>query len=834
MNVAEISELIQIADTQIQAKQGRSLTIQQKEILRQALEGKRLKDITIEGYSDLTVQQLYCPELWKLLSDATQQKVSIRTVTLVLKNLKQQVCLESNLPPAISASVVPPIRESAKEPARESARAFTREPVAPEVPIAHCPPTSPSPLPRQRVRHNLPTPTHSRFIGREPEIARLLELLSPRHGAHLISIDGVGGVGKTSLVVEVAYRCLQASQNSDETFHGFPVFDVIIFTSAKQNFLTPFNLLQRVSRPHRTLQDIFRQVARTVGGIDITGVNFEDQIEILKDTLSTLQTLLIVDNLETVEEQQDILSFLYYDLPPTVKAVITTRRQGVFVPLRLPALSEPEALQLIEYETAEKGVLLNQEERKTLYQRTGGIPIAIHYAIGQMVSRYSVQCVLEQLSQASNDVTYFCFENSVASVREQPAHRVLMALTFFATPVQRQTLLEIALPEIHSESGVQPSTNKPAEEPFAQLQELSLIWQTQTGYTMLPLTREYVATELQACPEFESVARERWVNWCLKLVQRHGGQNLWDWQSQNDVLAAEWSNIQIVLDWCMSQNRYDDLCKFWQCLDAHVYLQGSRQDRLKCWGEQLEWMDWLIQVAKSRDLSFAIRIMASRGWICTTIGQPDTLAEADRLYAEAWSLNQTLEPNSDQQQRALSLAVELAILRVHQGRFAEMQPWIDRATVLLNQQKMSDPDRAMYLSRICYYQGRVNFSQKDYAQSEVHFREAIKYAQIINWQKVIHRARNWLADIAMSQRDYVTATQILQEEYQYAELSHDIYQMACCQQSLAQLAKIQNQLEQACTWALQALDNFEKLGMYGEANAIQMLLQTLTQVSPIV
>lgn len=815
MNITEISELIKVADAQIYAKQGRFLTIQQKEILRQALEGNRLKDIRIEGYSDLTVQQLYCPELWKLLSDATDQKVSIRTVTLVLKNLKEQaVWLEPSVPTGPVPYSSPADMPSASAP---EGSATDSSVILPNV-------TSP-----KRVRHNLPTPTYSRFVGREAEVAKLLELLSLRHGAHLISIDGIGGVGKTSLVVEVAYRCLQASQNPDETFHGFPTFDAIIFASAKQHFLTPFSLLQRVSKPHRTLQDIFRQIARTLGNVEITGINLEDQIELLQDALSTVRTLLIVDNLETVENQHDILSFLYHDLPPTVKAVITTRRQGVFVPLRLSALSEAEALQLIQHEAAEKAVELNQDERKILYQRTGGIPVAIHYAIGQMVSYYSVEYVLEQLSQSTNDVTRFCFEHSVALVRGQPAHFILMALTFFASPVPRQTLLEIALPQDTSDAAT-VLANQPTEEPFAQLLELSLVLQSQDGYSMLPLTREYVTAELQAQPEFERAARERWINWCLKLVQCYGGQSRFDWQTQNDVLEAEWANIQTVLDWCVSQERYDDLCKFWQYLDAHVYLQGSRQDRLKCWGEQLEWMDWLIQMAKQRDLALAIKIMASRGWIYTTIGQPEGLAEADRLYTEAWSLNQALPQSSIQQQSSLDLAVNLLVLRVHQGR--EMQPWLDRALELLNQASIPEANRALHLSRIRYYQGRVSFSDGDYARSEAYFLEAVKFAQAINWQKVIHRSRNWLADIATHRGDYATAAQILQEECRSAEVSNDIYQIACCQQSLAQLAKIQNQQDIAQQWASQALDNFEKLGMDGEADAIRTLLQTLAAGSP--
>lgn len=63
-----------------------------------------------------------------------------------------------------------------------------------------------------RIYENLPNRESTAFIGRQRELARLLELLSFNHSAHLISVDGIGGVGKTTLVLEAAYRCLQASK----------------------------------------------------------------------------------------------------------------------------------------------------------------------------------------------------------------------------------------------------------------------------------------------------------------------------------------------------------------------------------------------------------------------------------------------------------------------------------------------------------------------------------------------------------------------------------------------------------------------------------------------
>src|SRR6266487_3274312 len=84
---------------------------------------------------------------------------------------------------------------------------------------------------------NLPSRDRMHLVGRHSEINRLLQFLSPDHAAHIITVDGIGGVGKTALVLEVAYRCWRKSKG-EEIATSIPRFDAIIFVSAKQQYLT--------------------------------------------------------------------------------------------------------------------------------------------------------------------------------------------------------------------------------------------------------------------------------------------------------------------------------------------------------------------------------------------------------------------------------------------------------------------------------------------------------------------------------------------------------------------------------------------------------------------
>ncbi|GAB4140269.1 MAG: hypothetical protein Fur0046_15800 [Cyanobacteria bacterium J069] len=596
MNASEIPDLIRAIAERVYAKTGRDLTLHQEAILAQAIAGKRLKDIQVVGYADDTVQRVFCPQLWHLLSDVMGQKVGIRTLPLVIQALLERS--PEQLPEQ------PNSRQSGESGTVLTFSGAKAEPVASlDAPLKKQPDKQPDQQPdspqhpaltradpvQSPIRHNLPAPTCSTFVGRDAEIAQLLALLSPQHGAQLISVDGIGGVGKTTLVLEAAYRCLRASSNLEDAAQDMPTFEAIVFTSAKRQFLAPFGLVERVGRSQRTLQDILQQIACTLEEVDIVGKSLEDQVALISSALAERRSLLIIDNLDTVEETQAVLSFLYCELPPTVKAIVTTRQQGSFVPIRLAAMPELEALRLIHQEALEKQVDLNDVEAQQLYQRTGGIPVAIHYAIGQMVSSHSVSYVLNNLLKADSDVARFCFEASVSLLRGQPAHQLLMVQTFFPVAVHRDVLIRVALldsdwalnqnslndtshaalPENHAVAAV-------AEKAFAQLQELSLVMQSGNRYTMLPLTQEYAIAELKQHPAFEQSAREAWVRWCLELADTYGRQESWNWQTQNDVLQAEWQNIQPVIEWCMNQERYEDLLKLWKCFDVHIHLQGDR------------------------------------------------------------------------------------------------------------------------------------------------------------------------------------------------------------------------------------------------------------------
>lgn len=777
-SIVKTSELIKTADALVLAKTGNSLKDIQKSILEQVLEGKKLKNIRVTGYSDNTVQRVFCPRLWELLSDAIRKKIRINTVKITLENIHNE-----------SQSL-------SEDDARENTISTKQPSITPSVTL-------------KKILHNLPAPSCTSFIGREEEITRLLELLSPRHTAHLISVDGIGGVGKTTLVVEAAYRCLSASNN--EAFMGVPTFNAIIFISAKEYYLTPFGFLPSLA-PRRTLDDIFRQIARIFDELDITGVSFEEQLDLIKDALSRQRTLLIVDNLETVENQQDVLAFLY-ELPPTVKAIITTREQIVFVPVRLTSMPEVDGLCLIKHEAQEKGVSLSEAEQKELYQITGGVPVAISYAVGQLANGYSIKEVLEGVSQATEDVARFCFDNSVKPLKGQSAHKLLMALALFPMAALQDALVQVAVPE---------ATSSTIKNDLARLRGLSLVRQENYRYSMLPLTREYALAELNNCSDFERKARERWISWYLNFSQIYAQQDAKEWQ-QFDVLESEWQNLQAAIEWCMVEGRYAEMLNFWQNIEAYTHIMGRRESRLQYLDDRLTWTAWLIQAAEQRgNWSVAAQVIVDRAWTLTSMGKPKHLQEAEELFERAWSLRHHQKPLF-----ILNLVKNIAVLCIQQHKFEEAQTWMNQTIELLTQTQLDEQQRIKQLVQINYYQGEIWFKNQDYEQATIYFEKALEYAHEINWLRGIFCTQNWLAEIAIVKGQLDKAEQLLTEGLRVAEANVDKCRIAFCKRSLSNLAKAQGNLVEARNCAIAALGNFEKLGMVLEAEETQALLQLL-------
>jgi hypothetical protein len=66
-------------------------------------------------------------------------------------------------------------------------------------------------VPNIDIQHNLPNADYGQFIGREEEISQIHKLLRPYPNSQhsLVTIDGIGGIGKSTLALEIAHHYMR-------------------------------------------------------------------------------------------------------------------------------------------------------------------------------------------------------------------------------------------------------------------------------------------------------------------------------------------------------------------------------------------------------------------------------------------------------------------------------------------------------------------------------------------------------------------------------------------------------------------------------------------------
>ncbi len=186
----------------------------------------------------------------------------------------------------------------------------------------------PDPFPKPAIPHNLPR--RSPFVGRETEKAQVHEALLA--DGYLVSIEGIGGIGKSSLALQVAHECLQAGLAGREA-RGIATFEGLIWVTAKDQELN--------------LDGMLNTVARTLEYVGIAQQPLEEKQVAVQKLLRAKRCLLIMDNYETVTDV-GVHQFLR-ELPEPSKALITTRTQNTPQAhiVSLHGMTQTEALTLI-------------------------------------------------------------------------------------------------------------------------------------------------------------------------------------------------------------------------------------------------------------------------------------------------------------------------------------------------------------------------------------------------------------------------------------------------------------------------------------------------------
>jgi hypothetical protein len=239
-------------------------------------------------------------------------------------------------------------------------------------------------LRQQRVRQveaRLEPPTYSQLFGVAEKMAETRAQLETASEPWLIALEGLGGIGKTSLA-DALVRKLACGVH----FH-----DIGWVSARRRLFQLSGDIETLGDQPVLTLDEL---VDRLIDQFELAGLRRRSDAEKLaglKDFLRSQPCLVVIDNLETVTDYHSLVSQLRGLVDPT-KFLITTRHSlrdtsGVYS-VTLKQLSREDTLALIRHEAETRGMheLANatETEMEQIYSVTGGNPLATKLIIGQI------------------------------------------------------------------------------------------------------------------------------------------------------------------------------------------------------------------------------------------------------------------------------------------------------------------------------------------------------------------------------------------------------------------------------------------------------------------
>lgn len=242
--------------------------------------------------------------------------------------------------------------------------------------------------------------THPLF-GVEQVSEQVLGYLNDVRHHPIISLKGIGGIGKTTLADHLVRQHVQQQSALQD----------VIWISAKQEYLTTEGI--NAVKTQIRLENLFDELGNKLRDQDVLRLPLAQKVEKLSTLLRSAPYLVVFDNLENVEDFRQLIPWLEHLVLPT--QFLLTARETIpsltnVTQLEVNQLGKDDACALIEHIAQQKEVANCDTE--AVYDLVGGNPLAIILLVSQM-SELPVQRVLERVRLGEmTDLYNFIFSNA--------------------------------------------------------------------------------------------------------------------------------------------------------------------------------------------------------------------------------------------------------------------------------------------------------------------------------------------------------------------------------------------------------------------------------------
>jgi CheY-like chemotaxis protein len=284
----------------------------------------------------------------------------------------------------------------------------------------------------RQARHTLrrlPEPTYHTLYGIERPYQRLEAVLVKLAPPWLIAVDGLGGIGKTSLVDYLVRNVTERGQ-----------FAEIAWVSARRHTLALSGQIIEVDQPALHISELIDQLVDTFELPLARPFEVDEAIQALRQHM-TKPHIIVVDNMETVIDYRTVLPVLRQLANPS-KVIITSRSSLGDEPnvhcTSLAELDRADAAGLLKSEAEVRGIDALAEAPPdlydTIYQTVGGNPLALKIVAGLARVRDipSVLVDLREGREGRADALYTYVYREAWEILPDEARRTLLMMPLVA------------------------------------------------------------------------------------------------------------------------------------------------------------------------------------------------------------------------------------------------------------------------------------------------------------------------------------------------------------------------------------------------------------------
>lgn len=593
----------------------------------------------------------------------------------------------------------------------------------------------------------LPSP-FTPFFGRESELALLDQHLKEPQ-IRLVTIIGVGGVGKTRLALQSAERHQQLFRD------GIGVVP-----------LTPVH----------SREELVFAIAEGLGQTFVSGGEPETQLFHL---LSARELLLVLDNFEHLLAERALLLELLHRTP-RLKLLVTSRE-----PLHLQAeqVLRLEGLEVVAEERGEvasSAVRLFVERARRLQasfslsapplgsiveicRLVEGNPLGIELAAAWAASSsceeiaQAIRCNLDVLATTMHDLperhrslrSVFDHSWELLAADEQRAFRALAVFRGGFDAEAARQVGEVTAPVL------------------AVLQDKSLLQRSSSGrYVLHELLWQYAAEQLAADPEEEQKLKARHAAWYLALAKAAGPEL--NGVHQTDGLAQlerEHANLLKALEWACAHEQVDLALRLSEALWLFWQIRGDFR-------QACHWLERALALAVKREplppatQAAAARCQGRLGDLLRILGLSD---QAMNYLQRAYT---TLERMGTRRDFAVVSGL-LGRLKLHVGDVEGARTYLDQQ-LCIAEEFHDTAETAVALNNL----GVLARACCDYSQAQAIWGRLLNVVRSSNDRFMLCKVLNSLAVVSIDLEDYLSAFELFRQSVEIA-IMHDFRVTLC-------------------------------------------------------